>query len=135
MKKPSPLPSDAPSWKREIADAIKFQRTSMKEVSLALGYNETFVRDILKRQHEPGASKLERLQTHLGINNKPSGGYSKQALVNVARRLSQAGVLPPIDDDGETVVQAFIQICDEESKKLTAQPDPTTLLKLQPAKG
>ena len=65
----------------------------------------------------------------------PPGCYSKESLVNVARRLSAAGVLPPIEDDSETVVRAFIQICDEESQKLAQKSQPEDLLKMRPEKA
>jgi transcriptional regulator with XRE-family HTH domain len=130
MRTAAPLPADAPRWKHDIADAIRRGGKSMKEVSLAIGMNETFVRDLLKREREPGAERLAKLQKYLGIEREQEG-YSRQTLVNVARRLSEAGVLPPIEDDSETVVQAFIQICDEESQKLTDPIDPTDLLRVK----
>ena len=45
-------------WRKKIAEEIERQARDMKEVSLAAGLNETYVRDALKRNR----GKLENLQ-------------------------------------------------------------------------
>jgi hypothetical protein len=129
MRVAAPLPPDAPAWKHEIANAIDARRMTMKEVSLALGFGETFVRDLLKREREPGAEKLKKLQVYLGLHDRqPDDLYSKEVVINVARRLQEAGLLPGIGDDNDGVVKAFLAVFDEERAKLGGATDPIDVL-------
>lgn len=61
------IPDDWPAWKREIAEFLNARGLSMKGASLQSGLGETFVRDTLKRDKEPGHEKLTRLKSSIGM--------------------------------------------------------------------
>lgn len=88
MKKPVQVPANAPAWKREIADAMNKLGLSMRPVSEAIGRNETFVRDILKRSGEPSYSNLKDLYQYLGISD------DEKAYVPFYGKVSAGGLSP-----------------------------------------
>lgn len=57
-----------------------------------------------------------------------SESYSKEVIISVARELSAEGVLPP-NDDLDTVVKAFLELCDEHARRLSNPRPPLDLLK------
>jgi transcriptional regulator with XRE-family HTH domain len=63
-----------------------------------------------------------------GSRAGPGQSYSKEVLISVARELSEEGVLPP-NDDHDTVVKAFLELCDEHAQRLRKQRKPLELLK------
>lgn len=67
------IPDDWPTWKREIAEFLNARGLSMKEASLKANLGETFVRDALKRDKEPGHEKLVRLKDAIGMESSSSG--------------------------------------------------------------
>lgn len=54
-------------WKERILAAIEAKGTSMKAVSLAAGMNETFVRDMLKRDRAPAIDNFAAVAKALGM--------------------------------------------------------------------
>lgn len=67
------IPEDWPEWKREIAEFLNARGLSMKEASLKAKLGETFVRDALKRDKEPGHEKLVRLKNAIGMESSSNG--------------------------------------------------------------
>jgi lambda repressor-like predicted transcriptional regulator len=67
------IPDDWPAWKREIAEFLNARGLSMKEASLKANLGETFVRDALKRDKEPGHEKLVRLKDAIGMESSSRG--------------------------------------------------------------
>lgn len=54
--------------KRRVQERLDATGLDMKAASVAAGHGETFVRDMLKRDREPSASKLQDLAKVLGVS-------------------------------------------------------------------
>lgn len=65
--KPIDIDKTWPAWKREIAERLNTTRQPMKAASLAAGLGETFIRDALKRDKEPGHENLQRIREAIGL--------------------------------------------------------------------
>lgn len=73
---------------------------------------------------------LEWLLTGSGTmkGDVPPDGFSREVIISVARELSEEGVLPP-NDDLDTVVKAFLELCDEHARRLSNPRPPLDFLK------
>lgn len=54
-------------WKRRLERILDERRLDMKAVSLGAGLGETYVRDILKRDREPGIERLKAISDFLQV--------------------------------------------------------------------
>jgi SOS-response transcriptional repressor LexA len=57
-------------WQKKIAKAINDSKMSMKEVSLAAGMSETYIRDVLKRGNAPSFKRLNAIHAVLGVSDE-----------------------------------------------------------------
>lgn len=57
-------------WQKKIAKAINDSKMSMKEVSLAAGMSETYIRDVLKRGNAPSFKRLNAIHAILGVSDE-----------------------------------------------------------------
>jgi SOS-response transcriptional repressor LexA len=57
-----------PLWKTRLLDLIERNDLTMKSLSLKAGLNETYVRDILKRDRTPSIDKIGALADALGVS-------------------------------------------------------------------
>lgn len=53
--------------RQRLREALEASKKTMKAVSLEAGYGETFMRDILERDRDPGITKLTKIADILGI--------------------------------------------------------------------
>jgi transcriptional regulator with XRE-family HTH domain len=129
---------DRPDYAQRLEEARKNAGfSSMQKATERFGWSyPTYA------QHEKGlrgigraaakyakAFKVSEAWLLTGEGGEGSEGISSEALINVAKRLQKAGVLPPDEDNEEGVIEAFLEICREEARKLDAMKDPITKLR------
>lgn len=54
-------------WRDRLREAIAAKKTNMKRLSVAAGLGETYVRDILERERDPGTDNARRIAKELGV--------------------------------------------------------------------
>jgi transcriptional regulator with XRE-family HTH domain len=84
-------------WKQRIRQLLDDRGLSMRAASIAAGRGETYVRDILERDHQPGAANLKALARSLGVPvddlfdaNNAEDDPIRRRLQNVFNRLADA---------------------------------------------
>jgi phage repressor protein C with HTH and peptisase S24 domain len=74
-------------WTERFRDRMEEQGFTMKSLSLACGFGESFVRDMLKRNSEPSLEKFAKLASMLGttvaelMGEEPPGPHSTVPLM------------------------------------------------------
>lgn len=88
-------------WQKKIAKAINDSKMSMKEVSLAAGMSETYIRDVLKRGNAPSFKRLNAIHAVLGVSGEEDQSPIPVQQIRV-EGTSQAGIfrdISLIEDD------------------------------------
>lgn len=106
-------------WRKQLGTLVgkRGQKPSMKEVSVAIGAGETYVRDILKRDREPTIETFEALAHALGVpitfffenaGMPPGGDVTMVPLVSWVR----AGALEDSTPTSEVGEDRYIPVTD-----------------------
>jgi transcriptional regulator with XRE-family HTH domain len=106
-------------WRENIRFLIKLNRFDRKNLSKALGGNDTYVRDILSTTKDPGVFKLISLAKQLGVSlsdivststddlKARAVALSKQSPSDATKDITEAALLVSwrfLDDDSQRVV-------------------------------
>jgi transcriptional regulator with XRE-family HTH domain len=132
-------------YSHRIRAARQQKRLTQQQLADKLGVSRVSVTQWEIGTTKPSTDNLYRIADALDVDMSwlltgdgalPNGmesteGYSRQVLINVARELSENGVFAS-NDDHDTVVKAFLALCDEHKAKLSQNVDHIASLKAQP---
>lgn len=105
-----------PIWKTRVRQIVAAHGNNMKAVSKGAGLGETFVRDLLDRDQEPGAGKLAKLAAFHGVpmawffqpDSVPIVGYVRAGTEEILYETGQgpfgAAPTPPLASDSTVAV-------------------------------
>lgn len=106
-------------WKKRIKELLEDRGLSMRAASIAAGRGETYVRDILGRNHQPGAANFKTLARILGVpvdelfnDSGEEADPNRARLQRIFNRLADAS--PALQNE---VIDYAEYLLDQASKK------------------